>query len=69
MFQDPVLVKGISQWVRKAIKLPFFVKLTPNITDIVSIAMAAHEGNTVRENKSAILHLSRVDLGLSLTNC
>ncbi|CAH2036954.1 unnamed protein product, partial [Iphiclides podalirius] len=42
--QDPVLVKGISQWVRKAIKIPFFVKLTPNITDIVSIAMAAHEG-------------------------
>ncbi|XP_013169290.1 PREDICTED: dihydropyrimidine dehydrogenase [NADP(+)] [Papilio xuthus] len=42
--QDPVLVKGISQWVRKAIKIPFFIKLTPNITDIVSIAMAAHEG-------------------------
>ncbi|XP_032520125.2 dihydropyrimidine dehydrogenase [NADP(+)] [Danaus plexippus] len=42
--QDPVLVKGISQWVRKAIKIPFFVKLTPNITDIVSIATAAYEG-------------------------
>lgn len=42
--QDPVLVKGISQWVRKAIKIPFFVKLTPNITDIVSIAVAAYEG-------------------------
>ncbi|CAH2106153.1 unnamed protein product [Euphydryas editha] len=42
--QDPVLVKGISQWVRKAVKIPFFVKLTPNITDIVSIARAACEG-------------------------
>ncbi|XP_026487156.2 dihydropyrimidine dehydrogenase [NADP(+)] [Vanessa tameamea] len=42
--QDPVLVKGISQWVRKAIKIPFFVKLTPNITDIVGIAKAAYEG-------------------------
>ncbi|KAL4708710.1 hypothetical protein ACJJTC_017389 [Scirpophaga incertulas] len=42
--QDPVLVKGISEWVRKAIKIPFFVKLTPNITDIVSIAKAAYEG-------------------------
>ncbi|XP_048482969.1 dihydropyrimidine dehydrogenase [NADP(+)] isoform X3 [Plutella xylostella] len=42
--QDPVLVKGISQWVRKAVKIPFFVKLTPNITDIVTIAMAAKEG-------------------------
>lgn len=26
-------------------KIPFFVKLTPNITDIVSIARAAYEGN------------------------
>uniref|UniRef100_S4NXU2 dihydropyrimidine dehydrogenase (NADP(+)) n=4 Tax=Pararge aegeria TaxID=116150 RepID=S4NXU2_9NEOP len=42
--QDPVLVKGISEWVRKAVKIPFFVKLTPNITDIVSIAVAAYEG-------------------------
>ncbi|VVC90062.1 unnamed protein product [Leptidea sinapis] len=42
--QDPKLVKGISQWVRKAISIPFFVKLTPNITDIVGIAIAAHEG-------------------------
>lgn len=43
--QDPVLVEGISRWVRKAVKIPFFVKLTPNITDIVSIAMAAKRGN------------------------
>lgn len=42
--QDPVLVKGISQWVRAAIKIPFFVKLTPNITEIVTIAVAAYEG-------------------------
>lgn len=43
--QDPVLVENISKWVRKAVKIPFFVKLTPNITDIVSIAMAAKRGN------------------------
>ncbi|XP_012269514.2 dihydropyrimidine dehydrogenase [NADP(+)] [Athalia rosae] len=42
--QDPVLVRNISRWVRAAVKIPFFVKLTPNITDIVSIARAAHEG-------------------------
>jgi dihydropyrimidine dehydrogenase (NADP+) len=30
--------------VRAAIKIPFFVKITPNITDIVSIARAASEG-------------------------
>ncbi|XP_076639688.1 dihydropyrimidine dehydrogenase su(r) [Colletes latitarsis] len=42
--QDPELVRNISRWVRAAVKIPFFVKLTPNITDIVSIARAAYEG-------------------------
>jgi len=42
--QDPDLVYNISLWVRAAVKIPFFVKLTPNITDIVSIAKAAHKG-------------------------
>lgn len=43
--QDPVLVRNISRWIREAVKIPFFVKLTPNITDIVSIAKAAYEGH------------------------
>ncbi|KAH8274196.1 hypothetical protein KR018_002474 [Drosophila ironensis] len=42
--QDPKLVEQISRWVRKAVKLPFFIKLTPNITDIASIAEAAKKG-------------------------
>ncbi|XP_054281346.1 dihydropyrimidine dehydrogenase [NADP(+)] [Macrosteles quadrilineatus] len=42
--QDPVLVKNISLWVHDAVKIPFFVKLTPNITDIVALAKAAYEG-------------------------
>ncbi|KAH8366976.1 hypothetical protein KR200_012090 [Drosophila serrata] len=42
--QDPELVEQISRWVRKAVKLPFFIKLTPNITDIASIAAAAKRG-------------------------
>lgn len=45
--QKPELVKDISKWVRDAIKLPFFIKLTPNITDIVVIAKAAYEGITL----------------------
>lgn len=43
--QDPELVRNIARWVRAAVKIPFFIKLTPNITDIVSIAIAAYEGN------------------------
>eukprot|EP01114_Cavostelium_apophysatum_P020682 TRINITY_DN699_c0_g1_i7.p1 TRINITY_DN699_c0_g1~~TRINITY_DN699_c0_g1_i7.p1 ORF type:complete len:1025 (+),score=308.73 TRINITY_DN699_c0_g1_i7:174-3248(+) len=42
--QDPELVKGICTWVRAAIKIPFFAKLTPNVTEIREIAKAAHQG-------------------------
>uniref|UniRef100_A0A8C9NFX5 Dihydropyrimidine dehydrogenase [NADP(+)] n=1 Tax=Serinus canaria TaxID=9135 RepID=A0A8C9NFX5_SERCA len=42
--QDPELVRNICRWVRQAVPIPFFAKLTPNVTDIVKIAMAAQEG-------------------------
>ncbi|KAF7266557.1 hypothetical protein GWI33_020065 [Rhynchophorus ferrugineus] len=42
--QKEELVHDICQWVRSAVKIPFFIKLTPNITDIVTIATAAHKG-------------------------
>jgi dihydropyrimidine dehydrogenase (NADP+) len=42
--QDPELVLNICKWVRKAVKIPFFAKLTPNVTDIVDIALAAKNG-------------------------
>ncbi|MEM4307509.1 MAG: dihydroorotate dehydrogenase [Thermoplasmata archaeon] len=54
--RDPVLVKSIASAVKEAVKVPVFVKLTPNVTDIVSLGLAAEEGgadavvaiNTVR---------------------
>jgi len=42
--QDPYLVLNICKWVRAVTKIPFFAKLTPNITDVVQIANAAKEG-------------------------
>ncbi|XP_016060036.1 PREDICTED: dihydropyrimidine dehydrogenase [NADP(+)] [Miniopterus natalensis] len=42
--QDPELVRNICRWIRQAVRVPFFAKLTPNVTDIVSIARAAKEG-------------------------
>uniref|UniRef100_A0A5F9D000 Dihydropyrimidine dehydrogenase [NADP(+)] n=1 Tax=Oryctolagus cuniculus TaxID=9986 RepID=A0A5F9D000_RABIT len=42
--QDPELVRNICRWVRQAVQVPFFAKLTPNVTDIISIARAAKEG-------------------------
>ena len=42
--QDSSLVRNICKWVRAAVKIPFFAKLTPNVTNIVDIATAAKEG-------------------------
>uniref|UniRef100_A0A673MLS6 Dihydropyrimidine dehydrogenase [NADP(+)] n=1 Tax=Sinocyclocheilus rhinocerous TaxID=307959 RepID=A0A673MLS6_9TELE len=42
--QDPELVRNICRWVRQAVRIPFFAKLTPNVTNIVDIAKAAQEG-------------------------
>jgi dihydroorotate dehydrogenase len=39
--QDANLVRNICSWVREAVKIPFFAKLTPNVTNIVVIARAA----------------------------
>ncbi|KAM6454389.1 dihydropyrimidine dehydrogenase [NADP(+)] isoform 3-T3 [Liasis olivaceus] len=42
--QDPALVRNICRWVRQAVQIPFFAKLTPNVTNIVNIARASQEG-------------------------
>ncbi|KAL9650509.1 hypothetical protein ABK040_004728 [Willaertia magna] len=42
--QDPHLVLNICKWVREAVKIPFFAKLTPNITSVTDIAQAAKDG-------------------------
>eukprot|EP00124_Ichthyophonus_hoferi_P001007 Ihof_evm2s45 gene=Ihof_evmTU2s45 len=42
--QDPDIVRNICKWVRAAVTIPFFAKMTPNVTRIVDIARAAKEG-------------------------
>ena len=42
------MVREICKWVRKAVKIPFFAKLTPNVTEIVHIATAAKEGTVYK---------------------
>lgn len=44
--QNPELVRNICRWVRAAVDIPFFAKLTPNVTDIVEIARASQEGTS-----------------------
>lgn len=53
---DPALVEDITRAVKNAVDVPVWVKLTPNVTDIKSIGLAAQRGgadavvaiNTVR---------------------
>uniref|UniRef100_A0A0K0DYG4 Dihydropyrimidine dehydrogenase [NADP(+)] n=1 Tax=Strongyloides stercoralis TaxID=6248 RepID=A0A0K0DYG4_STRER len=42
--QDPYMVENICKWVREVTTIPFFAKMTPNITDIRKIAQAAKDG-------------------------
>ncbi|GAB6026611.1 hypothetical protein CHUAL_013019 [Chamberlinius hualienensis] len=42
--RDPTHVENISIWVKSAVKIPVFIKLTPNVTDITVLARAAREG-------------------------
>jgi dihydroorotate dehydrogenase (NAD+) catalytic subunit len=53
---DPSLVRAITSAVKDAVNIPVWAKLTPNVTDITEIGLAAQEGgadavvaiNTVR---------------------
>jgi dihydropyrimidine dehydrogenase (NADP+) len=63
--QNPAFVKSICQWVRAAIKIPFFAKLTPNVTDIGVIAAAAKEGGA--DGVTAINTVSGL-MGLQLSS-
>ena len=54
--QDSSLVRNICIWVRAAVKIPFFAKLTPNVTSIVDIATAAKEGTyKIVQNEEILL--------------
>ena len=41
------MVRDICSWVKEAVKIPVFAKLTPNVTEIVDIAKAAYQGSNL----------------------
>ncbi|RCN36330.1 4Fe-4S binding domain protein [Ancylostoma caninum] len=59
--QDPDIVRTICSWISKTVKIPFFPKMTPNITDIRAIAAAAKEGGasgvTATNTVSGLMHM------------
>lgn len=48
--QNEQMVEHITRWVKEVVKVPVFTKLTPNITDIRTIAEAAQKGTARLEN-------------------
>eukprot|EP01062_Namystynia_karyoxenos_P077474 TRINITY_DN7809_c0_g1_i2.p1 TRINITY_DN7809_c0_g1~~TRINITY_DN7809_c0_g1_i2.p1 ORF type:complete len:1087 (+),score=384.23 TRINITY_DN7809_c0_g1_i2:99-3263(+) len=59
--QKPELVRDICSWVKEVTTIPFFAKMTPNITDVTEIAGAAREGGasgvTAINTVSGLQHL------------
>jgi dihydropyrimidine dehydrogenase (NAD+) subunit PreA len=61
--QDPVSLQMAVTWVREATSLPVIVKLTPNVTDIVSLARVAQEaGADAVTTTNTLSGLAGIDL-------
>ena len=66
---EPKLIKEIVSWVKEYASVPVMVKLTPNITDIVEPAHAAHEGGADALSLSnTIKSIINVDLDSLIPN-
>lgn len=42
--QEPAVIEEITRWAKEASSIPVLVKLTPNITDITEVGLAAKRG-------------------------
>lgn len=63
--QAPELVERTTRWVREAVNIPVFTKLTPNITDIVVPAEAALRGGADAVSLiNTVSSITSVDLNL-----
>jgi dihydropyrimidine dehydrogenase (NAD+) subunit PreA len=61
--QDPEALQMAISWVREATGLPIIVKLTPNVTDIVSLARVAKEaGADAVTTTNTLSGLAGIDL-------
>lgn len=60
------VVEELTCEIKKAVHLPIYVKLTPNVTDIVSIAKAAEEGGA--DGLSLINTLLGMDINIESRN-
>lgn len=61
--QDPDLTAEVVKWVKEVAEIPVMVKLTPNVTDIASIGLAARRsGADALSAINTVLALMGIDL-------
>jgi dihydroorotate dehydrogenase (NAD+) catalytic subunit len=63
---DPDLVKEITSKVKKSTKIPVFVKISPNIANIIEIAKSAEDGNADGIVAINTLKAMKIDLDLKM---
>ena len=63
---DPDLVKEITSKVKKSTKIPVFVKISPNLTNITEIAKAAEEGRSDGIVAINTIKAMKIDLELKI---
>jgi dihydropyrimidine dehydrogenase (NAD+) subunit PreA len=61
--QDPRLAGDVTKWVKEVAEVPVMVKLTPNVTDIISIGNAAkRNGADALSAINTVLSMTGIDL-------
>lgn len=61
--QDPKLAGDVTKWVKEVAEVPVIVKLTPNVTDIISIGNAAkRNGGDALSAINTVLSMMGIDL-------
>jgi len=66
MGADAALVKEITSKVKESVSIPVFVKLSPNLTNIVDIAKAAEQGNADGVVAINTVKAMKIDLDLKM---
>jgi dihydroorotate dehydrogenase (NAD+) catalytic subunit len=59
---DPISVEGVTSAVKEAATVPVFVKLSPNVTDIVLVAEAAERGGADAITSGNTLKAMAIDI-------
>ncbi len=64
--QDPILTEKVTRWVKEAISIPIYAKLSTSVTDIAAIARAAERGGA-----DALCAIDSVEgiVGIDLESC